>query len=272
MKKKGTKDVSIIINHSEMISMKPVTKIALFVTTTLLAGTAAAATIDYRGEYKHEDEKYAHRIKIGANTKILDDQAKLSFGVEQKFQSSDQTDFWKEVVRGDSEFSWDVTYSLNDKWYIQPGMPITFAETKTTYKPQFRVGYKADFGLTTALRYRHELQTFETGTGTASAAGGGKVVRDGKTLQQGKVTLTGSYKFSDEAWKNLKLSYEANYNVNYDDVRLANDKNWEWDLGLKVGYQMGDFTPYMEFWSSDYGSSAENERQLKTRFGLKYSF
>ncbi|MCZ8487138.1 hypothetical protein O9992_00940 [Vibrio lentus] len=24
-----------------------------------------------------------------------------------------------------------------------------------TLKPQFRVGYKADFGLTTALRYRH---------------------------------------------------------------------------------------------------------------------
>lgn len=245
---------------------------ALGVALVLLAGSAAATSLDYRAEYKHEDEKYAHRIKIGDSTKAFD--GKLAFGVEQKFNSEDQKDFWNKVVRGDSEFSWDWTKSVGEsgKWYIQPGMPVTFAKDKTTYKPQFRVGYKADFGLTTALRYRHELQVFAESAGTKTLVDGGKLDVAGSTVQQGKWTLTGSYKFSQESLKNLKLSYEANLNHNYEDIRLANNKNWEWDLGIKIGYKIDAFQPYVEFWTVDQGSSAEDNRQLRTRAGIKYSF
>ncbi|GAL31594.1 hypothetical protein JCM19240_5025 [Vibrio maritimus] len=179
---------------------------ALGVALVLLAGSAAATSLDYRAEYKHEDEKYAHRIKIGDSTKAFD--GKLAFGVEQKFNSEDQKDFWNKVVRGDSEFSWAWTKSVGEtgKWYIQPGMPITFAKDKTTYKPQFRVGYKADFGLTTALRYRHELQVFAESADQKTLVDGGKLDVAGNTVQQGKWTLTGSYKFSQESLKTLSLA------------------------------------------------------------------
>ncbi len=253
--------------------MKAVAKISTFVALTSLASVASAATLDYRIEYKHNDEKYTQRIKISGGSKIAED-VKLSFGVEQKFHSLDQTKYWDQVVAGDSEFDWGVRYDINQQWYIQPGMPITFADDreKTTYKPQLRVGYKSSFGLTTALRYRHEFQVHSDTEASKTLTDGTKVSVAGKTVEQGKWTLTGSYKFSDDALKNIRLSYEANYNKNYDEVRLSDGKDSEWDAGIILGYQWGNFRPYMEFWRVDYGSSAEDDRQLRTRLGIKYSF
>ncbi|PML04516.1 hypothetical protein BCT86_02125 [Vibrio breoganii] len=250
-------------------------KIALAVVATLFAGAASAGTLDYRTEYKHDDEKWAHRAKIGSSVKISDP-AKLYFSIEQKWQSESNddgsVDFWNNTSRGDSEFDWGVRYALDGGWWLQPGMPITFASTKTTYKPQFRVGYKAGFGLTTALRYRHEFQDYTSDGGTFTDTDGNKVDRADKTLQQGKWTLTGSYKFSNPTFKNLKLSYEANYVKSYENERKANNEDWEWDLGVIVGYQIDNFRPYMEFWTVDQGSSAEDNRQLRTRIGLNYAF
>ncbi|YCO05118.1 oligogalacturonate-specific porin KdgM family protein [Vibrio sp. VNB-15] len=254
--------------------MKAVTKVSLFVTTALLAGTASAATIDYRAEYKHKDEDYAHRIKIGGSTKI-DNQVKLNLSVEQKFNSNDKNDFWNQVEAGDSEFDWSVRYQINKQWFVQPGMPLTFGDEKTTYKPQIRVGYKSTFGLSTALRYRHEFQVYTDDAGSKTLTDGTSVSVAGKTVEQGKWTLTGSYdmrQFGHELLDNVKLSYEINYNKNYDEVRLSDGKDSEWDAGLIMGYQMGDFRPYVEFWTVDYGSSAEDDRQMRTRLGIKYSF
>ncbi|WP_372378868.1 oligogalacturonate-specific porin KdgM family protein [Vibrio natriegens] len=254
--------------------MKAVTKVSLFVSSALLAGAASAATLDYRAEYKHDDKTYAQRIKIGGGAKITDD-IKLGFGVEQKFQSNDKEDFWNQVEAGDSEFDWGVRYQINKQWFVQPGMPLTFGDEKTTYKPQFRVGYKSSFGLSTALRYRHEFQVYTDDAGSKTLTDGSKVSVAGKTVEQGKWTLTGSYdlkQLDKDYLDNIKLSYEINYNQNYDEVRLSDGKDSEWDAGIIVGYQMGQFRPYMELWTVDYGSSAEDDRQLRTRLGLKYSF
>lgn len=253
--------------------MKIATTVTALVASFLSISVVSAATLDYRAEYKHDDETFAHRIKIGGGTK-LSDNVKLNFGVEQKFHSQDTSDFWDQVVAGDSEFSWDIRYQIDDHWYIQPGMPITFGDDdeKTTYKPQLRVGYKSSFGLTTALRYRHEFQVYSDEPGNKTLTDGTSVSIAGKTVEQGKWTLTGSYKFADEALKPIKLGYEINYNTNYDEVRLADGKDSEWDAGIIVGYQAGDFRPYFEVWTVDFGSSAEGDRQLKTRMGVKYSF
>lgn len=253
--------------------MKTTTITTALVTSILSISAASAATLDYRAEYKHEDETYAHRIKIGGS-KSLSDNMKLSLGVEQKFHSQDTTNVWDQVVAGDSEFSWAVRYQIDDQWYIQPGMPITFGDDdeKTTYKPQLRVGYKSSFGLTTALRYRHEFQVYSDEAGSKTLTDGTSVDIAGKTVEQGKWTLSGAYQFSDQELKNIKLSYEVNYNKNYDDVRLSDGKDSEWDAGVTVGYQMGDFRPYFELWTVDHGSSAEDERQLRTRVGIKYNF
>ncbi|WP_226569709.1 oligogalacturonate-specific porin KdgM family protein [Mangrovibacter yixingensis] len=250
--------------------MKSAAKISLFFATSCFVGAASAATLDYRTEYKHDDEKYAHRIKISGQTKITNDTT-LNYGVEQKFHSSDQTKFWDKVEAGDSEFDWGVRYRINKQWFVQPGMPVTFGDAKTTYKPQFRVGYIASFGLTTALRYRHEFQVYTDDAGNKTLTDGTKMSVAGKTIEQGKWTLTGSYRFTDEALKNLRLSYEANYNKNYDKVRLSDGKDTQWDAGIIVGYQMGKFQPYVELWTIDYGSSANDDRQLRTRLGIKYS-
>ncbi|WP_407047402.1 oligogalacturonate-specific porin KdgM family protein [Vibrio alginolyticus] len=147
---------------------------------------------------------------------------------------------------------------------------------KTTYKPQVRVGYKSSFGLSTALRYRHEFQVYSDGAGNKTLTDGTSVSVAGKTVEQGKWTLTGSYdmrQFDNEYLDNVKLSYEINYNKNYDEVRLSDWKDSEWDAGLIVGYQMGDFRPYFELWNvKGKDGSTTDDRQLRTRLGLKYSF
>ncbi|GAD90297.1 hypothetical protein VHA01S_039_00170 [Vibrio halioticoli NBRC 102217] len=249
-------------------------QIALAVVATLFTGAVSAGSLNYRGEYKHKDEDFAHRIKIGESVNVAD-KTKLYFSVEQKFQSEADENghqaFWSHVERGDSEFDWGVRYALNKQWWLQPGMPITFGDGRTTYKPQFRVGYKADFGLTTAIRYRHEFREYTNEGQTISLAGGGSADVSGKTTQKSKITLTGSYKIPVESLKNLRLSYEGNYVKSHDNERLANNEDWEWDFGLIVGYKMGNFTPYAEFWTVDYGSTS-GDRQARTRLGLKYDF
>ena len=69
-----------------------------------------------------------------------------------------------------------ATYKIDNNWYLQMGMPIAWdwdepnandgdwKMKKVTFKPQFRVGYKADMGLTTAIRYRHEYADFRNHT------------------------------------------------------------------------------------------------------------
>ncbi|WP_299692762.1 oligogalacturonate-specific porin KdgM family protein [uncultured Vibrio sp.] len=253
--------------------MKKMDKIALAVAATLFAGSVSAGSLNYRAEYKHDEKTYAQRIKIGESVTVADN-TKLSFSVEQKFQSSDATDFWNQMTRGDTEFDWGVRYDINKQWYIQPGMPITFGDERTTYKPQVRVGYKASFGLTTALRYRHEFREYSNSesNGDRGLTDGTSVASAGKTFQEGKLTLTGSYSFSNPDLKNLKLSYEANYIHNYDDVRLFNDTNENWDLGAIVGYQLGDIRPYFEIWNVKGAGSNNDDRQLRTRVGVTYSF
>ncbi|GAM60477.1 hypothetical protein JCM19232_810 [Vibrio ishigakensis] len=248
-------------------------KIAFAVVATLLAGAANAGSLNYRAEYKHDEKTYAQRVKVGESVNIAD-KTKLYFSVEQKFQSSDTQDFWKQTTRGDSEFDWGVRYDLNKQWYIQPGMPITFGNERTTYKPQLRVGYKSSFGLTTALRYRHEFREYSNSdsNGTRTLVDGSKVESAGKTFQEGKWTLTGSYRFSNPDLKNLRLSYEANYITNYDDVRLYNNTNENWDIGGIIGYQFGNIRPYMEFWNVKGAGSTSDDRQLRTRIGVSYSF
>ena len=239
--------------------MNTIRVFAVAISTILIAGPAAAGSLDFRSAYKHATEEYDHRVKIGSSTQI-GSQGSIYYSVEMTFGSEGDENgdegFWSDLSRGDAEFDWGYRYSLNTNWYIQPGMPITFGEDKVTYKPQLRVGYKADMGLTTALRYRHEFQEYDSDSALGS-------------VQQSKVTLTGSYKIKSN--ENLKLSYEANYVKNHDDIILYDNDDWEWDAGIIIGYQFGNWRPYVEFWSVDQNSTSD-DRQLRTRIGLTYTF
>ncbi|MDO6684852.1 MULTISPECIES: oligogalacturonate-specific porin KdgM family protein [unclassified Agarivorans] len=251
--------------------MNKMKALPIAIAAVFLSGTAFAGQLDIRTEYKHESEDHAGRIKIGDSTKVSD-QGKVYYSVEMKFFSGDKVDgtpggFLENLQRGDSEFDFGYRHKLNKKWYIQPGMPITFGSERITYKPQFRVGYTSDFGLKTALRYRYEIRQYADGK------------ENGETWNKSKITLTGGYKV--KSMPNLKLDYEANYWKSHEyewdaeagkakDAQFNNgDDNW--DAGIFIGYQIEKWRPYVEFWNSSV-SSKTDQRQLKTRIGVKYKF
>jgi len=251
-----------------MITMKLQNKLIFAVATTVLSGTVTAAQIDFRHEWRSENHREASRVKLGESFKPIPDNNNLrvGLGLEMKFDSGqDDTKTFENTVLTETEFDWSIAYRIG-KWRIQPGMPIALTDRKTTFKPQIRVTYKADFGLTTALRYRHEFANYSDPTdGDTNVETGEKVNRPTKT----KITLTGSYKFDD--MPNLRLSYEANYVKSWDKVRQFDNKDWEYDAGLIVGYQLGNWRPFAEIWTVDESSSSA-QRQARYRAGIKYKF
>ncbi|WP_338621508.1 oligogalacturonate-specific porin KdgM family protein [Agarivorans sp. OAG1] len=251
--------------------MTKMKSLSIAIGALLIAAPVAAGQLDFRSEYKHETEAHAYRIKIGDSTKVSD-AGQWNYSVEMKFFSGKKEDgeyggFLENLQRGDSEFDLSYKHKLNKKWYIQPGMPITFGDERVTYKPQFRVGYTSDFGLKTALRYRYEIRQYADGK------------ENGETWTKSKVTLTGGYKV--KSMPNLKLDYEANYwkshEYEWDPISgTAKDPQFNngddnWDAGIFIGYQIEKWRPYVEFWNSSV-SSKTDQRQLKTRVGVKYKF
>lgn len=258
--------------------MKLRTKLALAISASLLTSAASASTIDYRHEWKAETKTQASRIKLSTGSK-LDKNLSVNFGLEMKFAGNNSDaidgsdfeyesdeDFFNDTELTETELDLGVTYVLNKNWQFKPGMPIAMTPRKVTFKPQLRVVHKADFGLTTALRYRHEFANYsDSSDGDKDQETDLKVNNPTKS----KVTLTGGYKI--KALPNLKLSYEANYIKSWDNVNQFDSKDWEYDAGVIVGYQLGDFRPFMEIWSVDVKSDQSN-RQARFRAGIKYNF
>jgi len=250
--------------------MKLRNKLALAISASLMASAATAATVDFRHEWKGKNHEEASRVKISTGWDLSENWT-TNAGLEMKFASQDKTKTFESPYLTETELDLGLTYKINDNWQFKPGMPIAMTSTKVTFKPQVRMVYKADFGLTTALRYRHEFanyidDTSDTDYGDSSTVEG---VDKQNNPQKSKVTLTGSYKV--ESLPNLKLSYEANYVKSWDDVKQFDGDDWEYDYGITVGYQMGNWRPYAELWNSDVSSSTD-ERQAKYRAGIKYYF
>jgi len=246
--------------------MKLQNKIILAVATSVLSSTAFAAQLDFRHEWKNDTHDEASRVKLGTGFNIDSvENLKANVGLEMKFASFDRTQTLNDTELTETELDLGLTYKMG-QWQIKPGMPISLTDRKRTFKPQIRVVYNSSFGLQTALRYRHEFANYsDPEDGDTNAETGEKVNRP----QKSKVTLTGSYKV--KSLPNLKLNYEANYVKSWNHVKQFDNKDWEYDAGLIVGYQLGDWRPYGEIWSSDEGSST-SKRQAKFRVGIKYKF
>ena len=225
--------------------MKKYNKIALAVASTLFAGSLAAASLDVRQEYKHDSESYASRVKIGGGV------GNHYFGVEAK-QKGQPFSEWES---GDNEFEYGYKFQVTDHWLIQPSMPITFSSDKVTYKPQVRVQYAFDSGVKAKLRYRHEFRDYTDESGESSE-------------QKSKVTGNLEYNY-----ENLQLGFEANYEKGLDDQVYFNNKDMNWDMNLKIGYKEADWAwrPYVEFGNVSV-SSTSDDRQLRSRVGVTYSF
>ncbi len=225
--------------------MKKYNKITLAVVSTLFAGSLAAASLDVRQEYKHDSESYASRVKIGGGV------GNHYFGVEAK-QKGQPFSEWES---GDNEFEYGYRFQVTEHWLIQPSMPITFSSDKVTYKPQVRVQYAFDSGVKAKLRYRHEFRDYTDESGESSE-------------QKSKVTGNLEYNY-----ENLQLGFEANYEKGLDDQVYFDNKDMNWDVNLKIGYKESDWAwrPYVEFGNVSV-SSTSDDRQLRSRVGVTYSF
>ncbi len=245
--------------------------------STLLAGAVSATTLDYRHEYR-EDGNQVDRVKLGDGWKI-NNKWKTNISFEIKFQSEDNDDGDNDALLNRSyltaaEVDMGLTYKINKNWVIKPGMPILLDDNENTFKPQVRLQHKSDFGLTSALRVRYEIHNYVN-----DYTKGNMDDEDIKHEHKLKITYTGAYKI--KKFPDLKVSWEANYWESLDNVHQANEENWDYDYGLIIGYQLGDFRPYAEFWNikdgnSDKTTAAPNggndHRQGKYRIGIKYYF
>ncbi|WP_174208828.1 oligogalacturonate-specific porin KdgM family protein [Vibrio rumoiensis] len=233
-------------------------KVFLITSAIMLASTAVnatAASLDYRHEYKFGTNQNADRIKIGGSTKT--ETGQHNYSVEMKFFGKTGNYAYNELERGDSEFVYSYKYNINEHWYIEPGMPITFGEDKTTYKPQVRVGYAFDSGIVAKLRYRHEFQDYTENK------------NNGDTWQKGKITANLDY-----TWNNMiQMTFEANYEISYEDeYKLWDDGKTGYDYDLKLGWKnSSNWRPYVQFGNVGV-SSRTDQRQLRSRVGIVYSF
>lgn len=218
---------------------------ALITTLLLSAGSVSAASLDFRQEYKHDTEKYASRIKLGAGV------GNYYFGVEA-MQKGHMFSDW---ASNGNEFDFGYKYKINKHWMLIPGMPITFASGHVTFKPQLRVQYKFDSGLTAKLRYRHEFRRFtdEKNRGVERAS---------------KITANLNYNY-----KYLQLGLEGNFGKGHDNQVFFDNGDTNWDLLFQIGYKGKDWNvrPYAEFGNVSV-SSTSSDRQLRSRVGITYSF
>ncbi len=227
-----------------VIKMKKLNKNLLTAAVVMCASASvSAASLDFRQEYKHDSETYASRVKIGGGV------GNYYFGVEA-MQEGKPFSEWES--KG-NEFDFGYRHKIDDHWSIIPGMPITFLKGHVTYKPQVRVQYKFDSGLTTKLRYRHEFRDFSD---------------DRSSQQKSKVTANLDYNYNY-----FQFGLEGNYEKSLDEVPLFDNGDSNWDAVFKLGYKGQDWSwrPYVEFANVSV-SSKSSDRQLRSRIGITYSW
>ncbi|MGR5096567.1 oligogalacturonate-specific porin KdgM family protein [Vibrio maritimus] len=238
--------------------MSTLNKVTVALVSVFATAAVTAASLDLRQEYKHDDGSYASRVKIGSSV------GNHYFGVEAKQKGKPFSD----LEAGDNEFEYGYNFNLDEHWRIQTSMPITFGGGQTTYKPQVRVQYKFDSGLTAKMRYRHEFRNY---AGDRTATG-----RDGDehgSLNRSKLTANLDYN-----WNNWQFGAEANYaeDVFNKDWRMGTNERYEWDYNFKIGYKESDWAwrPYVEFGNVQCTSDSlcDSGRQLRSRVGVTYSF
>tara|TARA_Y100001001_G_scaffold159036_1_gene179401 strand:- start:769 stop:1488 length:720 start_codon:yes stop_codon:yes gene_type:complete len=223
---------------------------AAFMSTSIISTSVEAVTLDYRHEYKHHTEQHANRVKVSDSMGIF------YYGLEAKFAGQSEDDgtqgAFSDLGRGDSEIDWGIKYPLDENWYIQPGMPITFGDGNNSLKPQFRIGYRASsLPLTTTLRYRRQYTSYSDD--------------DREDYVQNKITFVMSYSPGD-----YRYWLELNYNYNEDRDIFDNGRE-AYDAIFGAGRRFGSWMPYFDL--SDVGVSSDSDtRQLRTRVGLKYYY
>lgn len=226
-------------------------KVVFLAAATLVSANALASSLDFRHEYKGKSNSHSSRVKMGTSF-----ESGLSVSLELKFISADSTDFMKDLKSNGTELGIDYKWSINEQWSLQPGMPIDFNTSDTTYKPQLRLTYtpKSVEGLSLSGRYRMDIRPTQDDPGVNSK------YRDRYTVNLG-------YK-KDQFNLGIELNY---YHAHSDTYILYNNKSSNYENNLTLAYSFNSWTPWLEFGDVSV-SSTSDARELRSRIGIKYSF
>ncbi|MGF1703575.1 oligogalacturonate-specific porin KdgM family protein [Photobacterium makurazakiensis] len=219
-------------------------RLMLLVGSALIAGQVSAASIDVRHEYKGKSRDHATRVKINES---IDN---LYFSAELKFKGEDGK-FMEDLKNNGFEFDWGYRFRTGN-WTIQPGMPIEGRTGGISYKPQLRATYALESveGLTLSGRYRHDFKTYSDGQSTDK-----------------RHRFTGNVGYKIDNWQfGLEMNY---YKAEGYDLFDGKDTNYENNISIR--YRPGAWSPYVEFGDVSM-SSQTDERELRSRVGLTYSF
>ena len=231
---------------------------ALAAATVANTASAAKFTIDYRHELRSEYSQNFDRIcLIGAFENGVGFYVDSSFksGSEGPGKDSEYKDGqWGDFVANATEMSLWWGYKIDGTGFtVTPGIITESTSAETAYKPYLRLQYNTDFGLWFAVRPRYDYARVDSTN------------PDKKT-------------YRIDAWVGYsKGNFGINYNYTHmwvaDDTNrtLFDNKDSNYEQNIAMNYRMGQWNPYIEFGDMAV-SNATDDRQLRVRAGIQYTF
>ncbi|MEI6859465.1 MAG: oligogalacturonate-specific porin KdgM family protein [Shewanella sp.] len=224
----------------------------MFIATTisLFTSSAFSTSLDFRHEYKVGSKQHASRVKMSHSF-----ENNLSVGLETKFKGAEGK-FMSEMQTNGTEIGINYKQKINNEWTLALGMPIEFGLSGDTYKPQIRLTYAPKYidSLSISGRYRMDIKPGE----------------DESRLRH-RYTVNLGYKID-----NWRFGYEGNYYYADSPSRNLYNGRTNYEHNVTIQYRIEAWTPWVEIGNSSASASSldqeEDGRELRIRFGLRYSF
>lgn len=208
-----------------------------------------ATTLDYRHEYQDTGTN-ADRVLLSHSF-----QNGFGFILEQKWRTGgDNKDKpFTDVISSGHEITANWLLHPSTQINLLPGINLVSNDSRTIYRPFVRLQYNFSDTFYTAIRYRYEYMRYTNNS----------TKEDSKT-NRGDLWL--GYNIN-------KFTFLFNYVYkNSEDSILANNKKWDQEFDVKIGYKINkQWLPYFHIGNIS-GSTTTSERQTRLRVGLTYNF
>ena len=235
--------------------------VGLAAATMFTAAQAATFTLDYRHEYRGEYQENFDRICIiGAFENGIGFYVDSSFksGSERPGNDEYNEGQWGDFVTNATEMSLWWGYKIKDTGFtITPGIITESVSNSTGYKPYLRLQYNTDFGLWFAIRPRYDYWRYDN---------------EMADQKNGRIDAWVGYNYG-----NFGINYNYTYmwalNDNADGTErvMWDNKDHNYEQNLSMNYRMGPWNPYIEIGDIAVASTSD-ERQLRLRLGIQYTF
>jgi hypothetical protein len=219
---------------------------------------ADSGYINYRHQYLEDVKLHSDRVLLGIrleNGLGFEGELKYKTGGGRKDVAFDNT------VGDGHEFTADYRYAIDSQWTIAPFVGLVAVENATTYRAGTRLGYKINDQFTLTGRYRYEAR---------------KLDRDQVDQDVPDRAKRDQHVHRFDAWLGYapggKLSYEYNFVYFKADYTRFNGKKTDYEQNLAFKYKWDKrWQPYVEFGDVKVNST-DNDRQMRLRVGVHYSF